>query len=172
MNARRLTTRLGIAAAVVGAGVLAAPPWRGGYGGRRQARFAPPPWVFGPAWTLIELAGADSLARLLESDEDSPAARRALTAAAANDALYVAFPVVYFRLRSPVLAAIVTWAQLGAVIVQVAESRKVDSRAARGLYPQIAWLLYAGPLGTVQALANPDPLLRTPTLRPRLGVAA
>jgi hypothetical protein len=63
----------------------------------------------------------------------------------------------------------VTWSQLAAVAVQARESRKVDAVADRGLYPQIAWLMYAGVLGTVQALANPDPLLGTRALRPTLG---
>jgi benzodiazapine receptor len=169
MKARGLATRAGIAAGVIGAGFLAALPSEGGYRNFRQARFAPPPWLFGPAWTLIELAGADSVARVLEAG-DWPVSRRAVAAAAANDALYVAFPVVYFRLGSPLLAAFVTWSQLAAVVVQARESRRVDPAAARGLYPQIAWLLYAGPLATVQALANPDPLFGTRALRPRLGV--
>lgn len=169
-KARAVATRLGIAGGVVGAGLLAAPPSRGGYQGFRQARFAPPAWVFGPAWTAIELAGADSVARVLAAEDRSSARRRALVAAAANDALYVAFPVSYFRLGSPVLGAAVTWLQLGAVGAQIEASRRVDRAAAWGLLPQLAWLLYAGPLGTVQALANPDPVLGTPALRPRWGV--
>jgi tryptophan-rich sensory protein len=169
MSPRGIGLRLGVAAGVIGAGFLAARPSQGGYRGFRQARFAPPPWVFGPAWTAIEVAGADSLVRVIEADEDSPHRRRALAAAAANDTLYVAFPVVYFRLRSPVLGAAVTWSQLVAVVVQARESRRADPVADRGLYPQLAWLLYAGVLGTVQALANPDPLLGTRALRPTLG---
>lgn len=174
MSPRAIGLRLGIAAGVIGAGVIgagliAARPSEGGYRGARQARFAPPPWVFGPAWTAIEWAGADSLARVIESDEDSGHRNRALGAAAINDALYVAFPLVYFRLGSPVLAAAVTWSQLAAVGVQIRESRRVDPLAGRGLYPQLAWLLYAGALGAVQALANPDPLLGTKALRPALG---
>src|ERR1044071_5317013 len=72
MSPRGIGLRLGIAAGVIGAGFLAARPSAGGYRGFRQAPFAPPPWVFGPAWTAIELAGTDSVARAIEADEDSP----------------------------------------------------------------------------------------------------
>ena len=113
--------------------------------------------------------GADSWRGCCAEDR-SPARRRALAAAAANDALYVAFPVSYFRLGSPVLGAAITWLQLGAVGVQLEASRRVDRAAGWGLVPQLAWLPYAGPLGTVQALANPDPVLGTRALRPHWGV--
>jgi tryptophan-rich sensory protein len=165
---RRPLATAALACGVVGAGLLAAPPWRvRGYRGLRQARFAPPTWAYAPAWTAIEVALADSTVRLL--DADGPDRDRALRAAAANDALYVAFPVVYFRLRSPILAAAVTWAQFGVAAAQAVWTRRADPVAARGIYPQLAWLCLAAPAGTVQALANPDPLLKTGAPFPRLG---
>jgi tryptophan-rich sensory protein len=165
---RRLLARAALACGVVGAGILAAPPWKAsGYRGLRQARFAPPTRAYAPAWTAIEVALADSVVRLL--DADGPDRDRALGAAAANDALYVAFPVVYFRLRSPILAAAVTWAQFGVAAAQAVWTRRADPVAARGIYPQLAWLCLAAPAGTVQALANPDPLLGTKAPLPHLG---
>jgi tryptophan-rich sensory protein len=165
---RGLGLRAGIAGAVIGAGVAIVARAPGGYRGLRQARFAPPTWAFAPAWTAIELALADSTARVIEAE---PSAERtaALRAAAANDLLYVAFPIVYFRLRSPLLAAAVTWAQAGAALAQWRATRPVDDRAAGEILPQLAWLALAAPSGTVQALANPDPLLRLPAAFPRLG---
>lgn len=153
---------------MIGSGIVVVATAEGGYRGLRQARFAPPSWAFAPAWTAIELALADSTARVLEA-EPSPGRARALRAAAANDLLYVAFPVVYFRLRSPVLAAVVTWAQAGAAAAQFKATKAVDERAAKEILPQLAWLVLATASGTVQALANPDPLLRTPAAFPHLG---
>lgn len=166
--ARKIALRAGIAAGVIGAGgaIVARSPT--GYRGLRQARFAPPTWAFAPAWTAIELALADSTARVLEA-ERSPARTRALAAAAANDLLYVAFPIVYFRLRSPLLAAAVTWAQAGVAVAQYEATRSVDEVAAREILPQLAWLGLAAPSGTVQALANPDPLFGTKAAFPALG---
>ncbi len=165
---RPLALRAAIAAGVIGAGAAVVMRSDGGYRGLRQARFAPPSWAFAPAWTAIELALADSTARVLEA-EPSPDRSRALAAAAANDLLYVAFPIVYFRLRSPVLAAVVTWAQAGAASAQFAATLRVDRRAAGEIAPQLAWLTLATAAGTVQALANPDPLLGTDAALPRLG---
>jgi translocator protein len=164
----RLALRAGIAAGVIGAGVAIVARAPSGYRGLRQAPFAPPTWAFAPAWTLIELALADSTARVIEADR-SPERTRALAAAAANDLLYVAFPIVYFRLRSPLLAAAVTWAQAAAAGAQYAATRAVDERAAREILPQLAWLGLAAPSGTVQALANPDPLFGSAAAFPKLG---
>jgi tryptophan-rich sensory protein len=168
MTFGKVALRAGIAAGVIGAGAAIVARAETGYRGLRQASFAPPTWAFAPAWTLIELALADSTARVLEAE---PSRRRsqALAAAAANDALYVAFPIVYFRLRSPVLAALVTWAQAGVAVAQLRATREVDERAGQEIVPQLAWLALAAPSGTVQALANPDPLLGTRALCPRLG---
>ena len=168
--ARQIGLRAGIAAGVIGAGAAIVATAEGGYRGLRQARFAPPSWAFAPAWTAIELALADSTATVIEADP-SPERSRALRAAAANDLLYVAFPIVYFRLNSPVLAAVVTWAQAGAAVAQFRATGRVDRRAAAEIVPQLAWLTLATASGTVQALANPDPLLGTPAALPRLGEA-
>ena len=164
---RGLVKRAALAGGLLAAGLVIAPPSKGGYRGLRQARFAPPGWVYGPAWTAIELALADSTVRCQEAE--GPDRNLALAAACANDALYLLFPLVYFRLRSPVLAAAVTWAQLGAAAGQAAFARQLDPLAARGVYPQLLWLCLAAPVGTVQALANPDPLLGTPAALPKLG---
>lgn len=166
--ARKIGLRAAIAAGIIGAGGLVVARAQGGYRGLRQARFAPPSWAFAPAWTAIELALADSTATVIEA-EPSPARSRALRAAGANDLLYVAFPIVYFRLRSPLLAALVTWAQAGAAVAQFEATRGVDRWAAREIVPQLAWLTIATVSGTVQALANPDPLLGTGAALPRLG---
>lgn len=165
---RKVALRAGIAAGVIGAGGAIVARAETGYRGLRQARFAPPTWAFAPAWTAIELALADSTARVIEAGR-SPERTRALAAAAANDLLYVAFPVVYFRLRSPLLAAAVTWAQAGVAVAQYAATRSVDDRAAKEVLPQLAWLGLAAPSGTVQALANPDPLFGTKAALPKLG---
>ncbi len=166
-NPRSLLAKAALAGGIIGTGFLAAPPSRGGYRGLRQARFAPPTWAYAPAWTAIEVALADSTVRLL--DAGGPDRDRALAAAAVNDALYVVFPVVYFRLRSPILAAATTWAQFGAAAAGALWARRADPLAARGIYPQLAWLCLAAPAGTVQALANPDPLLGSAAPLPRLG---
>ena len=163
-----MALRAGIAGGVIGAGQLTMPASPGGYGDLRRASFAPPTWAFPVAWTLIEIALADSVARLLAAPK-SDSRSLALGAAAANDALYAVFPIVFFRLRSPVLTAAVTWGQFGAATVQALAGRRIDRRAACDVYPQLAWLGLAGAAAVVQALANPDPALGTGAIAPHLG---
>ena len=134
--ARGLVKRAALAGGLLAAGLVIAPPAKGGYRGLRQARFAPPGWVYGPAWTAIELALADSTVRCRESER--PGRNAALAAPAANDALYLLFPLVYFPLRSPVLTAAVTVAQLMTLVAFLTDSSRLRpmawATAAIGLY--------------------------------------
>lgn len=168
---RPFALRAVVAGGTIGAGQLAMPSSPGGYQDLRRAPFAPPTWAFPPAWTLIELALADSVVRVAEAPA-SDSRRLALGAAAANDALYALFPIAFFRLRSPLLTAAVTLGQFGVAGVQTAATRQVDARAARDIYPQLAWLTLAGAAAVAQALANPDPLFGTKALAPGLGRAS
>ncbi len=141
----------------------------GGYQDLRRAPFAPPTWAFPLAWTLIELALADSVVRVAEAPKSDSTAAGGSPPRRPTTPSTLFFPIAFFRLRSPLLTTAVTLGQFGAAGVQTAATRKVDSRAARDIYPQLAWLTLAGAAAVVQALANPDPLFGTRALAPGLG---
>lgn len=159
-----------LAAGLIGGGAAAAKLGRRGqpYDDFEQAPFAPPAWVFGPAWTVNKLAGAWSEARVLSADhadvEHRTARRTAAGAAVVEGMTYVAFPVVYFRYRSPVLAAAVTCMSAATTVVQAEATRRFDRAAAAALVPQLLWLALATPVALYQAAHNRDPLLGTPAI--------
>jgi tryptophan-rich sensory protein len=114
------------------------------------------------------LAGAWSEARVVtdqDADDEHATARKVAKAAAVAEAVtYVAFPIVYFRFRSPVLAAAITCASAAATVTQAEATRRFDRPAAAALAPQLAWLALATPVALYQAAKNRDPLLKTPAV--------
>lgn len=128
------------------------------YRSLKQAPFAPPSWAFGPAWTIAKLGASAAAVRAARSVRGRD--RRTLTALAAADAaIFVTFSFVYFRKRSPVLAAVWTVADAAVTAAALPLLARNDRAAAAGLIPQAAWLALATPTGIYQALANPDPYL-------------
>ena len=174
LSPRGLLAAAAYSAVVIGAGAAASLRAKEGQGPQpyerfRQAPFAPPAAAFGPAWTVNKLADTWSLARLAHVDPPDEATRRArrtaFAAAAVNEITYVAFPLAYFRLRSPWLAAAVTTTSAVATLVQLDATRRVDAAAAAALLPQTAWLALATPVAAYQAIYNAAPFLATAALR-------
>ena len=127
------------------------------YRSLKQAPFAPPSWAFGPAWVVAKLgwsAAAVRAARTVQGRDRS----LLIGLAAADAAVYVSFSYVYFRRRSPVLAAIWTTADAVLTAVALPVLARNDRAAAAALLPQAAWLSLATPVALYQAAANPDPI--------------
>lgn len=123
-----------------------------------QAPWAPPGWIFGPAWLLINVFVVRALYILL-NDPDRNRREKALLALQAGIwIIYMSFGYVYFRKKSPVLAAVwtVTDALLAACSFTLAgrQGRKL----AVNYLPLLAWTSYAGTVAVYQALENEDTL--------------
>lgn len=128
------------------------------YRSLKQAPFAPPAWAFGPAWTIAKLGASAAAVRAARTVPEKD--RRTLTLLAAADAaVFVTFSFVYFRKKSPVLAAVWTVADAAVTVAALPILARHDRTAAAALAPQAAWLALATPTGIYQALANPDPFL-------------
>lgn len=134
------------------------------YRSLRQAPFAPPPWAFGPAWALAKTGSSYALVRTLHRHEAGRG--RIFALFAADTAVYVSFSYVYFRRRSPVLAAVWTTADAVTTALLTRDLAQQDGVAAAAMTPQLAWLSLATPVAVWQAAINPDPLLGTPALVP------
>ncbi|MEO6822888.1 MAG: TspO/MBR family protein [Candidatus Nanopelagicales bacterium] len=132
------------------------------YRALEQAPFAPPSWVFGPAWVIAKSGTSYAAVRTLRGQCRGKG--RLLTLFAADAAVFVTFSYVYFRRRSPVLAAVWTVADAALTAVLLADLARQDSIAAAAVAPQAAWLSLAAPTAVWQAATNPDPLLGTPAL--------
>lgn len=131
----------------------------------RQAPFAPPGWLFGPAWTLNNASVLWGNLRLLNQPEDVPNRRGLLWLQAASWLVYASFGYVYFRKRSPILAFVWTAADWALTVASVILSLKNDKKITLSLGTLLAWLTLATPAAAYQAASNPDDLFGTPALR-------
>ncbi|WP_273845995.1 PPOX class F420-dependent oxidoreductase [Rubrobacter calidifluminis] len=132
----------------------------------RQAPFAPPGWVFGPAWTINNISQLWGDLRLLNLPEGTHNRRPLLALQGASWALYATFTWAYFRKRSPLLALGWTSAFHALTLGSTLLGLRVDRRFAASQVPILIWLSIATPTAAYQALYNPDPLFGTPAPLP------
>ncbi len=114
--------------------------------------FNPPPWVFGPAWTILYVLMAVAAWRVWLR----PAAasrRQALIWFAVQLAFNGVWTPVFFGLESPRLALAVIVALLISLAVAVRRFFAVDGPAGWMLVPYLAWVGFAALLnGAIVAL--------------------
>jgi tryptophan-rich sensory protein len=124
----------------------------------RQSIFAPPAWVFGPAWTINNLLAIWGLLRVLNKPVNSKGRTAYLALQAASWLDYIIFSAAYFGLRSPLNALLLTLCMLGLTVasVLVALLRLRDTLVALSLATLFLWLLLASTAAIFQALWNRD----------------
>jgi tryptophan-rich sensory protein len=132
------------------------------YEDENQPAWAPPAGVFGPAWGINSLALTWAGQRLLNAPETLPNRKALLGLQAAHWLIYSTFGTVYFRKKSPVLAAAWTVGDAAVAWSSYLLARKGDPKLANAYLPLVAWTSFASTLAAYQALYNPDPLLDTP----------
>lgn len=129
----------------------------------KQAPWAPPAALFGPAWTANNYFLLQALKRLLESDSISNK-NKLLIKQAAIWVLFFSFGYVYFKKKSTVLAAAWTLADAGLALSSFIEARKTNKKLAFNYLPLLCWTCYAGSVAIYQVLKNDDPFLKTRAL--------
>lgn len=127
-----------------------------------KPKWSPPAWVFGPAWIINSIFLVWGGRRLLSTRKHFPYRQELLTLQGIHWLDYLTFGIVYFRLKSPILALL--WTQGDAVIA--ARSLKLaamstDKKLAITYIPLTLWTSFASTLSWFQALYNPDPLFKT-----------
>jgi tryptophan-rich sensory protein len=114
------------------------------YRSLRRPAWAPPTWLFGPAWTLL-YASMGVAAWLVARDRDR-AARPALATFGLQLALNAAWTPIFFGLRRPGVALV----EIAAMWVAVAATTLafLGRRTTAGvlLLPYLAWVTYAAAL--------------------------
>ena len=115
--------------------------------------FAPPPWVFAPAWTtLYVLMGTATY--LVWRDSAGAPRRRALTVFGAQLALNALWTPVFFALQqySAALALLVAiWIAVAAMLVLYAKQVRL---AGLLIIPLLLWVTYAGALNAAIVALN------------------
>ncbi len=127
--------------AALGGAMTDLSPW---YYALQQPPWAPPEWLFGPAWTVIFALTAAS-AYLHHVNEGNPQRRRrVLMLFAVNGMLNVLWSFLFFKLQRPDWALVeipVLWLSILGLTVAVRRSSVVASWL---LVPYLAWVAFAG----------------------------
>jgi len=128
----------------------------------KQAPWAPPAAAFGPAWTTNNFFLLLALQRLLNSD--MPQKKKLLIQQVMIWLIFFSFGYVYFKKRSPLLAAAWTIADATLAITSFSTAFKTDKKLSYNYLPLLAWTVFASTIAGYQALKNPDPVIKTPAL--------
>jgi benzodiazapine receptor len=131
----------------------------------RQAPFAPPALVFGPAWAINNASVLWGNLRLLNLPEGAPNRRPLLWLQGASWALFSTFSYVYFRKRSPILAFVWTATFYVLTVISAILSWRVDRKISLSFVTLLLWLSLATLVAAYQMTHNPDPLFRTSAQR-------
>lgn len=130
----------------------------------KQAPWAPPGWVFGPAWALINVFITRALFQILEEKDKRRKDKALLRLQLGIWFIFCTFGIVYFKKQSPVLAAAWTVADAALATASIALARKKGINFTANYLPLLVWTYFASTVAVYQALENPDPLLNTPAI--------
>jgi benzodiazapine receptor len=117
----------------------------------KQPPFRPPPWVFGPAWTLLYSLMGYAAYRAMSigtSPSSSPATQEAARAGATLYTIQLGLNLIwtplFFTLKRPVAATVDIVALLGMTgYLTYLWGFSVDAIAGYCLVPYVAWLSFA-----------------------------
>lgn len=129
----------------------------------KQAPWAPPAWLFGPAWMVNNFVLLMGIQRLLNA-KDMPEKKKLLRLQALIWGIFFSFNYIYFRKKSTALAAVWTMTDAVAAAASFLIAYRVDKKIAFSYLPLLLWTLFASTLADYQALKNPDQFLKTKAL--------
>ena len=138
--------------AVVGTGLLIGTLTRPGdwYAGLAKPAFTPPPWVFGPAWTVLYIMIAIAGWRVWRASPGGAAIRLWVMQMALNWLWSPAF----FGLEMPWLGLAIIVALLAAILAFIGKAWGCDRPAAWLFVPYAAWVAFATTLNGSIAVMN------------------
>jgi len=128
----------------------------------KQAPWAPPGWLFAPAWNINNFFLLLALQKL--STANIPQKKRLLVLQGMIWLIFFSFGYIYFNKKSPVLAATWTVADAVLAITSFVLIYKSDKKLSYKYLPLVVWTSFASTLAGYQALYNPDPIVKTKAL--------
>ncbi len=136
---------------------------RKAYRSLKQAPWAPPAWVFAPAWIFNNYFLLAALQELLRNRE-MPARKKLLVFQSFMWIVFFSFNYAYFKKRSPLLAGMLTLSDAAFALSSLIIGFKAKNKVAANYIPLSIWTVFASTLAVYQALRNEDPLFKTPAL--------
>ena len=127
-------------------------PW---YLSLQQPIWAPPNWLFGPAWALIYAFTATGAVAAWEAPATAPWRRRLLLLFAVNGVLNVMWSALFFTCQRPDWALMqvpLLWLSILALVIHILPRSR---RAAALLAPYLVWVAFAAALNAAVVRLNP-----------------
>ena len=153
--ARLALAVLPVAAASLTGALMTAPNIPTWYAGLAKPVFAPPNWLFGPAWTILYAMMALAAWRLLGVAPGTRGRAGAVAAFAVQLVLNAAWTPAFFGLHSPRAGLAVIGLLLVTILVTIRRTWPLDRVAAGLLVPYAAWVAFATVLNAEVARLNP-----------------
>jgi translocator protein len=130
---------------------------RSEYAKSTRPPFAPPPWAFGVVWPINNVLTLWGNWRVLNA-EPSDDRSAYLRLQAAMWGLYMTHGLLRFRLKSPMLGALNTFAFTALAAASAIRAQRIDRQLLASYSTLIPWLLIASALSACQ-LGDPDSVL-------------
>lgn len=127
----------------------AIPNW---YAALNKPFFSPPNYVFGPVWTLLYFLMGVSLYLIWVSKNNHR--KKALKIFFIQLTLNALWSIIFFGLKSPLLALLDIIALWISIILTIKAFSKISSAAAGLLIPYIAWVSFASLLNLFIVILN------------------
>jgi len=131
--------------------ISAIPTW---YAQLAKPSFAPPNWLFGPAWTLLYFLMAISLWLVWEKGFKAKGVRRAIGIFSFQLLLNALWSIAFFGLKSPLMGFLIIALLWYSILSTIVAFYKIDKRAAWLLLPYIAWVSFASILNFAVMVLN------------------
>ncbi len=115
--------------------------------------FQPPPWVFGPAWSLLYTLMGIALARVWNA-VDSTSKSRALVIFGVQFVLNLLWSPVFFGMENPKAALVIIVLMWIFIVATIRAFGKTDKTAAYLLIPYLLWVSFASLLNAAIVYLN------------------
>ena len=132
--------------------ITAIPDW---YSGLAKPFFTPPPWLFGPAWTILYALMGIALYFIWEKYPKNKKSKNALVLFGIQLFLNFLWTVLFFGLRSPLLGAVGIVALWIAIAITIIKFYGISKKAGIVLLPYLIWVTFAMALNIGVLLLNP-----------------
>jgi translocator protein len=124
-------------------GLIRSSDWLQYYNKLKRAPWNPPPWVFGPAWTILYLLIGASLVRICDIPSTSFKFKLAIFTFCIQFVLNLIWSPCFFKLKRPVLSLMIISQMWLAILFNIFVFFQIDQISGFLLMPYFIWVSYA-----------------------------